>query len=89
MGFWSKFGSAFKKLGSVAKSGLGYAAKAGLTDDIIKLAVVWAKVAAKKAIDNAAKREFVVDILVAKKVPESVARLAVELAVHIIKNKVD
>ena len=89
MSFWSKFGSIFNKLGSLAKEGLGYAANAGLTDDIIKLAVVWAKVAAKKAISNDQRREMVVDILIAKKVPESVARLAVELAVRIIKSRVD
>jgi hypothetical protein len=59
----------------------------GLTDDVTRLALQWVKVAAGKQLDNAQKREFVVQILMGKHVPESVARLAVELAVQVMKRE--
>ena len=85
MSFWSSFGSFWKKVGSLAKQGLVAAASAGFTDDLVKLAIPLVKEAALKYVDNGERREFVVDTLSKKGVPESLSRLAVELAVQIIK----
>jgi len=87
MGFWSKLGSGFRKLGSLIKEGLGSAVVRGLTDDIVKTALVWVRVAATKFTDNAERRNFVIQILVSKGIPESIARIAVELAVQIAKKR--
>jgi hypothetical protein len=43
--------------------------------------------AQKQFNDNATKREWAVAALIAAKVPESIARLAVELAVQVFKKK--
>ena len=66
----------------------GYAVEAGLTDEIAKAAVGWAKLANEKFVEPADKRAFVIKMLVAKfGIPESVARIAVELAVRAIKKE--
>lgn len=75
------------KFGTWLKKCLVAANAAGLTDDIIKLAYSWAKIAAVQLTDNAERREFVVRILVSKGIPESVARFAVEAALQIIKQE--
>lgn len=85
MGFWGGIAGAFKGLGKLIMKGLRAAHEAGLTDEVVDLALKWVKVAAGKEIDNAAKREFVVAILKARGLSESVARLAVELAVRLLK----
>lgn len=58
-----------------------------LTDEAVHIALVWIRVAATKYADNVQKREWVVSILVARGFPESVARLSVELAYQIFKQK--
>ena len=55
--------------------------------DVLQMAVAWARVAAEKFTDNAKRREFVVQMLMARGIPESVARLAVELAVQLTKRE--
>ena len=84
MSFW---GGLLSFVGTVIRNALGVAAGRGLTDALVKEALSWVKVAAGKELDNSARREFVVAILVAKGIPESVARLAVELAVQIAKHE--
>lgn len=56
-------------------------------DEMLLMAVLWARVAAEKFTDNAKRREFVVQMLMARGIPESIARLAVELAVQFIKRE--
>lgn len=67
------------------KQALGSAQARGLTDDVTALALQWVKVAAGKALSNTDKREFVIAVLKSKGVPESIARLAVELGVSLLK----
>lgn len=87
MSFKSALGGFFSKVGSLVKAALGQAVANGLTDDILNLAKEWVKVAAGKAISDAQKREFVVQILTNKGVPESIARIAVELAYQLLKKE--
>lgn len=55
----------------------------------VKSALYWVEVAAERYVDNDAKREFVVDRLKEKGFSESKARLAVELAILLIKKGQD
>lgn len=89
MNFFKKVGRWFKNAGSLIWQALEAAGIRGLTDEIVALALIWVKEAAKKELDNAGKREWVVQQLVAKKVPESIARLAVELAVRLAKKELE
>lgn len=57
----------------------------GLTDKLVQDTILWIRVAATKFADSAEKREWVVGILVNKGVPESIARITVELAYQIFK----
>lgn len=82
-------GAFFKKIGSFISKIWGAAEKLGLTDELVKIALGWVKVADEKYVDNAEKREWVVGILKAKGIPESIARLAVELAVRAFKSELD
>ena len=60
-------------------------------DDLLARAVVWVKIAANGQLDNAGKREYVVTKLRAMfpGVSESILRLAVELAVRIVKKELN
>ena len=89
MSFKSALVTFFKKLGALIKKGVLVAAEHGLTDDILKTALEWVRVAATQFTDNPTRREFVVKVLVTKGVPESLARLAVELAVQLFKKELD
>ena len=86
MNIFSKIARTLKKIGTLVWKALDAAGAKGLTDEVLQLAIKWAKVAAGKQLDNAQRREFVVGILTAKGIPESIARLAVELAVQAIKS---
>jgi transposase len=59
----------------------------GLTDDIVNRAEGLVGEAQKQFNDNDARREWAVAALIAAKVPESIARLAIELAVQVFKSK--
>ena len=59
----------------------------GLTDEIVQLALGYVKRAATDFTDNTQRREWVVGLLMAKGVPESLARFAVEAAVQLIKRE--
>lgn len=82
------FMDVFNFLRGVVGRALKASKASGLTDEVVDLALQWVKVAAGKTIDNSAKRQLVVDMLVAKKIPESVARLAIELAYQLYKQNV-
>lgn len=88
MSFLGSIGGFFKKIGIVIKDAFIAANGKGLTDAVVSLALVFVKEAATKFADNAEKREWVVGLLVAKGVPESIARLAVELAYQLFKKEV-
>ena len=85
MKFFDVFGGFFQKIGKLVLSALKSAEVKGLTDEVLATASAWATVAANKALSNTEKREFVVQILTGRGIPESIARLAVELAVQAIK----
>ena len=81
------FGFSWKSLGNWLKRALDIVEQI-VPDETIKMALDWARVAAgKKELDNAQRREFVVALLVAHGIPESLARLATELAVQILKSE--
>lgn len=65
---------------SISKKAFNLAKSSGLTDDLVQLTLKWVREASKKTVENAEKREWVVEILKAKGLPESVVRIAVELA---------
>lgn len=77
----------FKALGRLAKKAFTVAQERGLTDDLIQLALQFVTKAAVDLPDNDARREWVIQQLVARGVPESIARLAVELAVQLFKKQ--
>lgn len=89
MSVFGSIGNFFKKVGSLIGKALVSAGAAGLTEDVVQLALVWVRVAATKFTDNAQRREYVVSILVAKHVPEYIARLAVELAYAFFKKEIE
>ncbi len=76
-----------KALGGLIKKALGYAAKAGLTDEVMKKALELVRQAAEQFADNTERREFVIAALMRLGLPERLARLAVELAVMIWKKE--
>ena len=61
------------------------AKSAGLSDALVDQALLLARVAGEKFVDNRDRREWVTAVLVARGVPESLARLALELAVQLMK----
>jgi hypothetical protein len=75
-----------KPLGNFLKRAVGFV-QTYVTDENIQLALGWARVAASKYSDNATRREFVVSILVTRGVPENIARIAVEIAVGLLKKE--
>ena len=87
MSVWSKIGNFFGKIGKL----IAYAGLKGLTDELVEVAKAWVKIAAGKELDNTQKREFVVKILASKfpAIPESIIRLAVELAVQAVKKELE
>lgn len=91
MSFWSKVGNLFKQLGTTIAEALGQASIKGLTEEVVSVAKEWVKAAANKELDNNQKRDFVIAVL--KKrfplLPESIIRLAIELAVQAMKKEIE
>ena len=58
-----------------------------VSDDMLNMAVDWARLTAEKKLANGTSREFVVEMLMARGVSESVARLTTELAVQLLKRE--
>lgn len=77
----------FSKLFGLVARALARAKALGLNDQLLKDTIAWVEEAGEKFADPAARREFVVGVLKSRGVPESVARLAVELAVQIWKKR--
>lgn len=75
----------FRFLGRLAKKAFGFAQESGLTDEIIQKALELVRIAASKFDENEERREWVVAALRGIGLPESIARLALELAVQIWK----
>jgi hypothetical protein len=71
-------------IGRFLKRALGFV-QTYATEENIELALGWVRVAANKFSDNAARREFVVSILINRGLPENVARMLVEIAVGMLK----
>ncbi len=87
MSFWSAFGGVFKKIGSFLLDGIKAAAEHGLSDQVIGIALYLVKEAAVKFADSSERREWCVAQLVAKGIPESLARLGVELAYQLFQKE--
>lgn len=81
MGFWDFF----KTFGRLA---FGYAKDAGLTDATIQLALKYVRLAEAEFETDYQKREWVIAQL-RKVVPESIARLALELAIQLFHKELD
>ena len=79
--FFKRFGGWIKKAVQVVHE--------FVPNDVLAWAVSYVKAAAETGLDNAGKREWVVDRIHQRfpQVSESVIRLAVELAVRIVKSK--
>lgn len=75
----------FRRLNMSIHHGLDLAKGRGLEDKLVAQALVWVRVAAQKFEEDEKRREWVVHVLEARGVSESIARLAVELAFQILK----
>lgn len=78
----------FQRLGSLIAKALRFAESRGLTDDLVDLALKHVLKAQEQFTTNEERRDWVLAQLRRKKVPESVARLALEMAVALYKGKV-
>lgn len=83
------FLSFFKGAGKLVGKGFSIATGKGLKDEIVQLALLWVRVADKKYITNPEKRAFVLQILINKGIPESIARIAIEFAVNIFHEELE
>lgn len=78
----------FARLGRLIAKALRFAEDRGLTDDLVDLALKHVLKAQTDFQTTGERREWVLAQLEAKGVPESIARLALELAVALYKGKV-
>ena len=81
------FFSFLKPLGAFLSRAFKYAKESGLTDELVAMALPLIREANRKFVDNAKRREWVVAILVSRGVPESIARLVVELAFQVYRKE--
>lgn len=88
MNIFRALGRVFVRIGKVMLAGLRFAEAKGLTDDLVDMALRLVTQAQAQFPDTEDRRDWVVDRLVAHRVPESVARLALELAVQAYKKQV-
>lgn len=85
MGLFSFFG----KIKSFVERAIGVV-KRFVPEELQAAAVEYVRQAESNLLDNAARREWVVKQIIARfHVPESIARLVVELAVNIVKKELD
>ena len=78
----------FKAIGRGIARALQFAEARGLTDELVDLALSHVSKAQVRFLNSTDRREWVVAELMKDRVPESVARLAVELAVSAFKQKI-
>lgn len=86
---FSAIGNFFKKIGQLIGKAFQAASDNGLTDAIVAQALAKVKQLATSALTNAERREQAVSFLIGRGIPESIARLAVELAVQLAKKELD
>lgn len=77
----------FRALGGFLKRAFGIAQSRGLTDDLVTRALVLVRLAQTKFDTNAERREWVIVALLSAGASESLARLAIELAVQMFKKE--
>ena len=88
MNLFPAIGRFFLNLGALIVRGLRSARVRGLTDAVVERALAYVRTAADRTVDNAERREWAVQMLIARlHIPESVARVAVEIAVQIYKEE--
>lgn len=63
--------------------------RAHVPDEVLARAIQYVEAAALKFVDNSQRREWAVKQLVDRGIPESIARLAVELAVQLVKKELN
>ena len=86
MNVFGVIGRMFSALGHAAMAALRSAEVRGLTAAVLATALQVAREAAAQVVDSAERREWAVQKLISRtRVPESIARLAVELAVQRLK----
>lgn len=78
----------FQRLGSLIAKMLLFAESRGLTDDLVDLALTHVMKASEFFQTNEDRRAYVLAAVRAQGVPESIARLALEMAVALYKGKV-
>lgn len=89
MSFKSTLSTLFKKVKTVLQKAWELLEKAGLNDEVLEFTLKYVRAAETKFLDNTERREWVVKVLVDHKIPEGVARMAVELAVRLLKKELD
>ena len=77
----------FRTIGTLAKAAFSFAQERGLTDDLIQQTLGFVMSAQGQFDGNNERREWVIQQLTGLGVPDSIARLAVELAVQLMKKK--
>lgn len=80
--------SFFSRVKTTLQKGWELLQRAGLDDEVMSLAQRYVKTAATKYVDNNERREWVLRVLVDHKVPEGVARVAIELALKLLKQEI-
>ena len=86
---FSFLGKFFKGFGKLISKALQLVQEAGLTDEIVEIALPLIRIASVKFVDNPARREWVVAALMARRIPEGVARIAVEFAYKIYRRELE
>ena len=87
---FSAIGNFFKSFGKLIVRALQLAGQAGLDEVVVQWALPLVREASKKFTDNPSRREWVIAALMSRfHIPESIARLAVELAVRLWKNELE
>jgi hypothetical protein len=86
MGFFSDLFGIVKKIVPLLQKGIDLAKKNGLSDATIQQALKLVKTAATKFADNDERRAWVLKVLMDHKISEGGARIAIEIAVQLLKN---
>lgn len=81
--------NAFSSVGRSMWAALVAAGIRGLSKDVLDQAMALVRFTALKELNNTERRAYVIKVLMSRGVPESVARLAVELAVQALKKELE
>ena len=77
----------FKFIGKGFKQIWGVIEGLGIDDELIEFALKWIRIADQKYVDNDQRREWVVGVLKGRNLPDSIARLVVELAFQVYRKE--